>query len=122
MAVGYLIPEEMRATLDGATPLDQETLNKWVEQGLAIKLEPKEINPILKPLEPKKVKFSKRELEVVELLKKGYRNRDIALKLKVHEKTVSTYKARILAKLGFTKKVNDYVIVRTAILMNLIRA
>ena len=48
-------------------------------------------------------KLSSREVEVLNLLSNGSRNKDIANKLEINEKTVSTYKTRLLKKL----KVNN---------------
>ena len=39
------------------------------------------------------------EIEVLNLLSSGKRNKDIANALKINEKTVSTYKTRLLKKL-----------------------
>ncbi len=44
-------------------------------------------------------KLSTREVEVLNLLSAGKRNKDIALLLEINEKTVSTYKSRLLKKL-----------------------
>lgn len=44
-------------------------------------------------------KLSTREIEVLNLLSSGKRNKDIALALSINEKTVSTYKTRLLKKL-----------------------
>jgi DNA-binding NarL/FixJ family response regulator len=44
-------------------------------------------------------KLSSREIEVLNLLSKGKRNKDIAEALDINEKTVSTYKTRLLKKL-----------------------
>ncbi|MEM0519168.1 MULTISPECIES: response regulator transcription factor [Aequorivita] len=44
-------------------------------------------------------KLSARELEVLNLLSDGKRNKDIASLLEINEKTVSTYKTRLLKKL-----------------------
>lgn len=45
-------------------------------------------------------KLSIREIEVLDLLTAGNRNKDIALLLGINEKTVSTYKSRLLKKLN----------------------
>jgi DNA-binding NarL/FixJ family response regulator len=45
-------------------------------------------------------KLSIRELEVLSLLSSGKRNKDIAQQLSINEKTVSTYKTRLLKKLN----------------------
>ena len=44
-------------------------------------------------------KLSSREIEVLNLLSNGKRNKDIATALGINEKTVSTYKTRLLKKL-----------------------
>jgi len=44
-------------------------------------------------------KLSSREVEVLNLLSSGKRNKDIANALEINEKTVSTYKTRLLKKL-----------------------
>lgn len=44
-------------------------------------------------------KLSSREIEVLNLLSNGKRNKDIANALDINEKTVSTYKTRLLKKL-----------------------
>ncbi|MFL1897101.1 response regulator [Aquimarina sp. 2-A2] len=44
-------------------------------------------------------KLSSREIEVLNLLSSGKRNKDIASTLAINEKTVSTYKTRLLKKL-----------------------
>lgn len=50
-------------------------------------------------------KLSTREIEVLKLLSSGKRNKEIAEELDINEKTVSTYKARLLKKLGVNNMV-----------------
>lgn len=45
-------------------------------------------------------KLSAREIEVLNLLSSGKRNKDISTLLEINEKTVSTYKTRLLKKLN----------------------
>jgi DNA-binding NarL/FixJ family response regulator len=45
-------------------------------------------------------KLSTREIEVLKLLTKGRRNKEVAQALNINEKTVSTYKTRLLKKLN----------------------
>ncbi|MDX1363960.1 response regulator [Arenibacter latericius] len=45
-------------------------------------------------------KLSTREVEVLKLLASGKRNKEVALELSLNEKTVSTYKARLMRKLN----------------------
>jgi DNA-binding NarL/FixJ family response regulator len=44
--------------------------------------------------------FSRREREVLTLLAKGMRRKEIAKQLTISEKTVSTYQANLIEKLG----------------------
>lgn len=54
------------------------------------------------------VKLSKRESEVLKLLSNGLSNKDVSGQLDISEKTVSTYKIRLMNKLG-AKSVVDLV-------------
>lgn len=45
-------------------------------------------------------KLSMREVEVLKLLYAGKRNKDIAFELNINDKTVSTYRTRIMKKLN----------------------
>ena len=47
-------------------------------------------------------KLSTREVEVLKLLSNGRRNKEIAEELQINEKTVSTYRARLMKKLNVT--------------------
>jgi len=51
-------------------------------------------------------KLSTREVEVLKLLSSGKKNKQIALELNINEKTVSTYKARLMKKLHVTNLVD----------------
>jgi len=68
----------------------------------------------------KKIKLSKRELVVLELLKAGMKNREIAKEIEVNEKTVSTYILRVRKKLNVDKKYNVYYLVSKALELELI--
>lgn len=48
----------------------------------------------------KPIKLSRREVEVLKLLNQGYSNKDVARELEISDKTVSTYKLRLLTKIG----------------------
>ncbi len=52
-----------------------------------------------------KGKLSKRELEVLHLIGKGNTNTEIARKLKLNTKTISTYRGRLIQKLGVKNNV-----------------
>lgn len=51
-------------------------------------------------------KLSTREVEVLKLLASGRRNKEIAQELEINEKTVSTYRARLMKKLNVTNLVD----------------
>lgn len=51
-------------------------------------------------------KLSTREIEVLKLLSSGRKNKEIAIELDINEKTVSTYKARLMKKLNVTNLVD----------------
>ena len=51
-------------------------------------------------------RLSTREVEVLKLLSSGKKNKEIAQELKINEKTVSTYKARLFKKLNVTNLVD----------------
>lgn len=54
------------------------------------------------------IRLSKREIEVLKLLSNGMSNKDISEELEISDKTVSTYKLRLLNKIG-AKSVVDLV-------------
>jgi len=51
-------------------------------------------------------KLSTREVEVLKLLSSGKRNKEIAKELGINEKTVSTYRSRLMKKLNVTNLVD----------------
>lgn len=51
-------------------------------------------------------KLSTREVEVLKLLSSGKRNKEIAEELNINEKTVSTYRARLMKKLNVTNLID----------------
>ena len=51
-------------------------------------------------------KLSNREVEVLRYLSDGKKNHEIATILKLNEKTISTYKLRLLTKLNVTNLVD----------------
>lgn len=58
-----------------------------------------------KPAEPAAPELSEREIEVLRLTAVGHGNKTIAGRLSIGVKTVDTYKARAMAKLGFRSRV-----------------
>ncbi|MDX1278350.1 response regulator transcription factor [Oceanihabitans sediminis] len=51
-------------------------------------------------------KLSTREIEVLKLISSGRKNKEIAIELDINEKTVSTYKARLMKKLNVSNIVD----------------
>lgn len=51
-------------------------------------------------------KLSTREIEVLKLLSSGRKNKEVASELNINEKTVSTYKARLMKKLNVSNIVD----------------
>jgi two-component system, NarL family, response regulator len=64
--------------------------NKPVDPRIAAKLEERDARP----------KLTRREVQVLELITGGYRNKEIATHLKISEETVQTYVKTILIKLN----------------------
>jgi DNA-binding CsgD family transcriptional regulator len=58
-------------------------------------------------------KLSKNEKEIMYLVNKGLRSKDIARERGLNPKTVATYKRRIKIKLGIPLESNDYLLVKT---------
>jgi two-component system response regulator NreC len=58
------------------------------------------------------VVLSDREREVVRLIADGYTNPEIAERLNVAERTVKTYRARAIEKLGFSSRAEITAYVR----------
>jgi two-component system response regulator NreC len=61
---------------------------------------------------PDEVSLSDRELEVIRLVADGYTNPEIAERLEVAERTVKTYRARAIEKLGFSSRAEITAYVR----------
>ena len=57
------------------------------------------------PGEPASAALSERETDVVRLIAQGYSNKEIATQLNLSVKTVETYKARAMEKLGLDSRV-----------------
>jgi DNA-binding NarL/FixJ family response regulator len=72
----------------GGIYLNEDLSRRLVDQGSATQ-----------GLAYKYKRLSSREIEVLTLLSNGRRNKEIASELDINEKTVSTYKMRLLKKL-----------------------
>ena len=59
--------------------------------------------------------LSKREVQVLKLFVRGKKNVQISNKLKINQKTVSTYKQRIMKKLGVDSKVELFMMAKSHI-------
>jgi DNA-binding NarL/FixJ family response regulator len=60
-----------------------------------------------------KKELSIREKEIISLMQRGFKNKNIASILYLKEKTVSTYIKRIKEKLGLDSDSNSYITVKT---------
>ncbi|MDC7784982.1 response regulator transcription factor [Rhodoplanes sp. TEM] len=102
--VGYVLKrsaseELLRAisvAADGGVYLDPAIRTRLAGQGVARPASPEG------PAEPD---LSEREIRVLRLTAAGYSNKTIADKLRIAVKTVETYKARAMGKLGFHSRV-----------------
>ncbi|HMC01375.1 MAG TPA: LuxR C-terminal-related transcriptional regulator [Flavobacteriaceae bacterium] len=98
--------KQLKDLVAGLQSSENEAVNKPV-----FKVKTKE-----KPI-PKKVlknlPLSKRELEVVLMLRQGLRNKDIARKLHLVDKSVSTYIRRIYKKINLSPDLNIYALITT---------
>jgi DNA-binding NarL/FixJ family response regulator len=78
----------------------------WIDRKMIGKL----ISEFLRLLNPPELKttatglLTKRELEVIKLLAKGCKNKEIAKRLVISEKTVKTHLANIFAKLNISDR------------------
>lgn len=52
------------------------------------------------------MKLSKRELEILELISRGYSDKEIACNLSISARTVQTHVTRIVIKLGARNRTN----------------
>jgi len=67
------------------------------------------VNNFMRPPSPQTASaadLSDRETEVVRLIAQGYSNKEVAAKLRLSVKTVETYKARSMEKLGMRSRVD----------------
>jgi len=102
-ARGYLMKDEplaiilqaIRTVARGQRVASQTLMNQLVQEALGSPDEPIQAEPAGGVAE-----LSDRELQIFALLGKGERNKEVAAHLGLSEKTVSTYKVRLLKKLG----------------------
>lgn len=103
-ASGYILKRSAAETLihairivaDGGVYLDPALAGKVVDSFVG---RPSPSNP------PAAVALSEREGDVVRLIALGYSNKEIATQLNLSVKTVETYKARAMEKLGLSSRV-----------------
>jgi DNA-binding NarL/FixJ family response regulator len=86
------------AVAEGGTYIDCSICRDAIEPALAPKPKTDE--------EHRVIDLSEREQHVLRLTAQGHSNKTIAGKLKIAVKTVDTYKARAMAKLGFRNRVD----------------
>jgi len=102
-ASGYVLKRSAAETLiqairlvaDGGVYLDPAIAGKVVGSMLGT----------VAPGAPPDVELSEREADVIRLIARGYSNKEIAVQLGLSVKTVETYKARAMDKLGLDSRV-----------------
>ena len=98
-AQGYLLKDTPSAELAQAIRL----VNKGYSQmgpGLLAKAVDRDRHPVSKPLSPELEKLTAREKEVLQLIAKGYSNKEIAAELYITERTVKNHVNSILRSLN----------------------
>ncbi len=66
-------------------------------------------------------KLSTQEITVLELIQKGFKNKEISNTMGLNEKTVSTYLLRVKRKLGVPNNRNSHFLVRRAIELGIVK-
>jgi DNA-binding NarL/FixJ family response regulator len=77
----------------------------YIDPHIARKTRESSITPIVGTDEPRRRMLTSRDIELIQSVARGYSNREIAERMDVTVKTVETYKARIMDKLGFRSRV-----------------
>jgi len=103
-ASGYLLKlskpvdflQAVRTVAAGGIHVDPHVAGKTVGAELAAVVP---FNDISRPM------LTAREVELIQLVTRGYSNKEIATRLDVTVKSVETYKSRIMEKLGFRTRV-----------------
>jgi DNA-binding NarL/FixJ family response regulator len=104
-AAGYLLKDTRRdeliaaikGTAAGRSYLSPAVAGKVMQQAAASP-------PPAAPVEPQTEPFTKRELQILRLLAKGYRNPEIAQRLYLAQGTVRNYVSVVLQKLGVSDR------------------
>jgi DNA-binding NarL/FixJ family response regulator len=99
-AAAHVLIDAIRTVAAGGVYLDPSVTGRVVDGYLR------------QPSGTPRAEVSEREAEVLRLIAQGYSNKEIAARLEVSVKTVETYKARAMEKLGFGSRVD---IVRYAV-------
>jgi DNA-binding NarL/FixJ family response regulator len=84
----------------------------YVDPSVGRKTAAAAIAPIIAINQDKRQILTSREIDLIQLIARGYSNKEIAKRLDVTVKTVETYKTRVMEKLGFRSRVQliDFVI------------
>jgi DNA-binding NarL/FixJ family response regulator len=104
-AAGYLLKDTRRdeliaaikGTAAGRSYLSPAIAGKVMQQAVAS-------SPPAGPVEPQGEAFTERELQILRLLAKGYRNAEIAQRLYLAQGTVRNYVSVVLQKLGVSDR------------------
>jgi DNA-binding NarL/FixJ family response regulator len=93
-AAAHVLIEAIRTVAAGGVYLDPSVTGHVVQGFLG------------KPVGTAQVELSQREADVLRLIAQGYSNKEIAARLEISIKTVETYKARSMEKLGLGSRVD----------------
>lgn len=115
-AAGYVLKQSagkellaaIRAVYEGGVYLHPSHARQLVAPALP----PGPAAPSHSPDQDRLAELSEREVQIFKMLALGYRNQEIANELALSVKTVETYRARLMQKLGITSRV---ALVRLAI-------
>jgi DNA-binding NarL/FixJ family response regulator len=77
----------------------------YLDPAIAGKVVGRPARNVLQALEGRLVELSERETDVLRLVATGHSNKEISLRLSISVKTVETYKARAMQKLGYRSRV-----------------
>ena len=105
-AVGYVLKEEALETIEAAVRAAAQG-ESWLSPKVAAKVMKKALGK--KEAEEEAISLSKRELEVLRLMAKGWSNKRIAKELSITERTVRFHVGNILAKLGVESRTEAVV-------------
>ena len=105
-AVGYVLKEEALETIEAAVRAAARG-EPWLSPKVAAKVMKKALGQ--EEAKEEAIPFTERELEVLQLMAKGWSNQRIAEELSITERTVRFHVGNILAKLGVESRIEAVV-------------